>query len=136
MVHPHYTEEDEAYYRAVFCIIDHDDSRQFLHDMQNIVEGNSDYALHKTHYLPALGQRMLDTGASSARRNSRRCVRTSSAAARYCAKTTGEIILTSWQNCSISPASNKIVLLMTGSLSQNIRSSSRHSTTFFCGGIR
>lgn len=36
---PHYTEEDEAYYRAVFCIIDHDDSRQFLHDMQNIVEG-------------------------------------------------------------------------------------------------
>ncbi|RRE71166.1 hypothetical protein EAN99_08080 [Klebsiella pneumoniae] len=48
-------------YRAVFCIIDHDDSRQFLHDMQNIVEGNSDYALHKTHYLPALGQRMLDT---------------------------------------------------------------------------
>lgn len=23
--------------------------------------GNSDYALHKTHYLPALGQRMLDT---------------------------------------------------------------------------
>ena len=49
------------HYRAVFCIIDHDDSRQFLHDMQNIVEGNSDYALHKTHYLPALGQRMLDT---------------------------------------------------------------------------
>ena len=45
---PHYTEEDEAYYRAVFCVIDHDDSRQFLHDMQNIVEGgNSDYALHK-----------------------------------------------------------------------------------------
>ena len=77
---PHYTADEEAYYRAVFCMIDHDDSRQFLHDMQNIVEGgNSDYALHKTHYLPA----------------------------------------------------NKIVLLMTGSLSQNIRSSSRHSTTFF-----
>lgn len=36
---PHYTEEDEAYYRAVFCVIDHDDSRQFLDDMQNIVEG-------------------------------------------------------------------------------------------------
>ncbi|STU90117.1 Uncharacterised protein [Klebsiella pneumoniae] len=84
---PHYTEEDEAYYRAVFCIIDHDDSRQFLHDMQNIVEGgNSDYALHKTHYLPALGQRMLDTWRQLSRRNSRRCVRTSSAAARYCAK--------------------------------------------------
>ena len=59
---PHYTAEEEAYYRAVFCMIDHEDSRQFLDDMQNIVEGgNSDYALHKTHYLPALGQRMLDT---------------------------------------------------------------------------
>ena len=43
---PHYTAYEEAYYRAVFCMIDHDDSRQFLHDMQNIVEGrNSDYAL-------------------------------------------------------------------------------------------
>ncbi|STS85206.1 Uncharacterised protein [Klebsiella pneumoniae] len=84
---PHYTEEDEAYYRAVFCIIDHDDSRQFLDDMQNIVEGgNSDYALYKTHYLPALGSGCWIPGASSARRNSRRCVRTSSAAARYCAK--------------------------------------------------
>ena len=85
---PHYTAEEEAYYRAVFCMIDHEDSRQFLDDMQNIVEGgNSDYALHKTHYLPALGQRMLDTWhTSSARRNSRRCVRTGSAATRYCAK--------------------------------------------------
>ncbi|MCS5960068.1 hypothetical protein LNP74_07835 [Klebsiella pneumoniae subsp. pneumoniae] len=59
---PHYTEEDEAYYRAVFCIIDHDDSRQFLHDMQNIVEGgNSDYALRQNPLPSALGQRMLDT---------------------------------------------------------------------------
>lgn len=123
---PHYTEEDEAYYRAVFCIIDHDDSRQFLHDMQNIVEGgNSDYALHKTHYLPALGQRMLDTWRQLSPQEQQALRRD------IARKTTGEIILTSWQNCSISPASNKIVLLMTGSLSQNIRSSSRHSTTFF-----
>ncbi len=129
---PHYTEEDEAYYRAVFCIIDHDDSRQFLHDMQNIVEGE----ILTTRCIKPITFRRWGSGcwipgASSARRSSRRCVRTSSAAARSARKTTGEIILTSWQNCSISPASNKIVLLMTGSLSQNIRSSSRHSTTFF-----
>ena len=30
---PHYTAEEEAYYRAVFCMIDHEDSRQFLDDM-------------------------------------------------------------------------------------------------------
>ena len=29
---PHYTADEEAYYRAVFCMIDHDDSRQFLHE--------------------------------------------------------------------------------------------------------
>ena len=34
---PHYTEEDEAYYRAVFCIIDHDDSRQFLGNDSNLL---------------------------------------------------------------------------------------------------
>jgi hypothetical protein len=69
---PRYTEEDEAYYRAVFCVIDHEDSRAFLRDMQNIVEGgNSDYALHKTHYLPALGQRMLDTWQQLSRKNSK-----------------------------------------------------------------
>ena len=57
-----YAEEDVAYYRSVFCVIDHQDSRAFLRDMENMIEGgNSDYALHKTHYVPALGQRMLDT---------------------------------------------------------------------------
>lgn len=59
---PRYAEEDVAYYRSVFCVIDHRDSHAFLRDMENIIEGgNSDYALHKTHYVPALGQRMLDT---------------------------------------------------------------------------
>ena len=59
---PRYAEEDVAYYRSVFCVIDHQDSRAFLRDMENMIEGgNSDYALHKTHYVPALGQRMLDT---------------------------------------------------------------------------
>ena len=52
---PRYAEEDVAYYRSVFCVIDHQDSRAFLRDMENMIEGgNSDYALHKTHYVPAL----------------------------------------------------------------------------------
>lgn len=59
---PHYSAEDEAYYRSVFCAIDHQDSHTFLHDMEHVIEGgNSDYALSKTHYISALGQRMLDT---------------------------------------------------------------------------
>ena len=59
---PHYSEEDESYYRAVFCSIDHSDPTFFLRDMENLVEGgNSDYALHKNHYIPALGERMLST---------------------------------------------------------------------------
>lgn len=66
---PRYAEEDVAYYRSVFCVIDHQDSRAFLRDMENMIEGgNSDYALHKTHYVPALGQRMLDTAAVDAGR--------------------------------------------------------------------
>lgn len=59
---PHYTEEDESYYRAVFCSIDHSEPKFFLRDMENLVEGgNSDYALHKNHYIPALGEKMLST---------------------------------------------------------------------------
>ncbi|MFK3706505.1 hypothetical protein EDF73_105281 [Raoultella sp. BIGb0138] len=59
---PHYSAEDEAYYRSVFCVIDRHDSGTFLRDMENIVEGgNSDYALHKTHFIPALAERMRQT---------------------------------------------------------------------------
>ncbi len=136
MVHPHYTEEDEAYYRAVFCVIDHDDSRQFLDDMQNIVEGNSDYALHKAHYLPALGQRMLDTGISSARRNSRRCVRTGSAAARYYGQNSRVNNPGGLAKQQPVPASDNIPLLMSRSLSQNPPLSPGHGMSFFCGRIR
>lgn len=77
---PRYSAEDEAYYRSVFCVIDHQDSQTFLRDMENIIEGgNSDYALHKAHYVPALGQRMLDTAAAHSgraekpRRDQQRC---------------------------------------------------------------
>lgn len=77
---PRYAEEDVAYYRSVFCAVDHQDSRAFLRDMENMIEGgNSDYALHKTHYVPATGQRMLDTGSSSRRKNRKVSARTSSA---------------------------------------------------------
>ncbi|MBK0081714.1 hypothetical protein ACR9H8_20275 [Kosakonia cowanii] len=62
---PHYSEEEESYYRAVFCTIDHDDSQNFARDMENIIEGgNSDYALRKNHYISALGKRMIDTWTS------------------------------------------------------------------------
>lgn len=62
---PHYSEEEESYYRAVFCTIDHDDPQNFARDMENIVEGgNSDYALRKNHYISALGERMIDTWTS------------------------------------------------------------------------
>lgn len=62
---PHYSEEEESYYRAVFCTIDHDDPQKFARDMENIIEGgNSDYALHKNHYISALGERMIDTWTS------------------------------------------------------------------------
>ena len=62
---PHYSEEEESYYRAVFCTIDHDDPQNFSRDMENIIEGgNSDYALRKNHYFSALGKRMIDTWTS------------------------------------------------------------------------
>jgi hypothetical protein len=69
---PHYTADEEAYYRAVFCMIDHDDSRQFLHDMQNIVEGE----ILTTHCIKPItcrrwGSGCWTPGASSARRNKR-----------------------------------------------------------------
>lgn len=79
---PRYSAEDEAYYRSVFCVIDHQDSQTFLRDMENIIEGgNSDYALHKAHYVPALGQRMLDPGSSSLRKSRKASARISSTAA-------------------------------------------------------
>ncbi|MCU5772276.1 hypothetical protein N5923_20350 [Erwiniaceae bacterium BAC15a-03b] len=54
---PGYDTEDEAYYVAVFCTIRHDDSSRFIADMQNVIEGgNSDYALHKIAFIPALGK--------------------------------------------------------------------------------
>lgn len=59
---PRYSEEEIAWYRSVFCVIDHRDSQAFMRDMENIVEGgNADYALHKNHYIPALGERMRQT---------------------------------------------------------------------------
>ena len=43
--------------------------------------GNSDYALHKTHYVPALGQRMLDTWQQLTPEEQKVSARTSSAVA-------------------------------------------------------
>jgi hypothetical protein len=59
---PHYNAEDKAYYVSVFCAIHHDDPQQFLSDMQRVIEGgNSDYALQKIHYIPALGKHVVNT---------------------------------------------------------------------------
>ena len=59
---PHISAEDKAYYVSVFCAIDHDDPQQFARDMQSVIEGgNSDYALQKIHYIPALGERVIES---------------------------------------------------------------------------
>lgn len=56
---PHYSAEDKAWYAAVFCTISHDDSQQFVEDMQRVIEdGNADYALHKIKYIPDLGNKV------------------------------------------------------------------------------
>ncbi|EPC4333586.1 hypothetical protein ACRZTK_004175 [Enterobacter asburiae] len=59
---PHYSAEEESYYRSVFCTIDHNDQEMFLPDMEKLVEGgNSGYALHQYHYIPELGEKMFKT---------------------------------------------------------------------------
>lgn len=129
---PHYTEEDEAYYRAVFCVIDHDDSRQFLDDMQNIVEGG----ILTTRCIKRItcrrwGSGCWTPGISSARRNSRRCVRTGSAAARYYGQNSRVNNPGGLAKQQPVPASDKIPLLMSRSLSQNPPLSPSHGMTFF-----
>ena len=57
---PHFSSEDKAYYVAVFCGIDHHDEQQFMPQMQQIIEGsNSDYALQKITFKPALGRQVI-----------------------------------------------------------------------------
>lgn len=59
---PHYSTEEESYYRSVFCTIDHNDQEMFLRDMEKLVEGgNSEYALRQYHYIPELGEKMFNT---------------------------------------------------------------------------
>lgn len=57
---PHDSEEDKAYYVAVFCAIDHQESQTADQQMRNVIEGgNSDYALQKIHYKSSLGRRVI-----------------------------------------------------------------------------
>ena len=57
---PHDSEEDKAYYVAVFCAIDHDSAQPLDRQMQNVIEGgNSDYALQKIAYKPSLGRSVI-----------------------------------------------------------------------------
>lgn len=56
----HDSEEDKAYYVAVFCAIDRDSKRSLDQQMQNVIEGgNSDYALQKITYKPGLGRSVI-----------------------------------------------------------------------------
>jgi len=58
---PHFSSEDKAYYVAVFCGIDHHETQRLLPQMQQIIEGsNSDYALQKITFKPALGRQVID----------------------------------------------------------------------------
>ena len=57
---PHDSEEDKAYYVAVFCAVDHDSKQPLDQQMQNVIEGgNSDYALQKMAYKPGLGRSVI-----------------------------------------------------------------------------
>lgn len=57
---PHDSEEDKAYYVAVFCAIDHHGQQPFDQQMRNVIEGgNSDYALQKIAYKPRLGRSVI-----------------------------------------------------------------------------
>lgn len=57
---PHDSDEDKAYYVAVFCAIDHHSAQPLDQQMQNVIEGgNSDYALQKTAYKPGLGRSVI-----------------------------------------------------------------------------
>ncbi|KAA5923458.1 hypothetical protein F3I54_16240 [Pantoea sp. VH_18] len=54
------SEEDKAYYVAVFCAIDHHGQQPFDQQMRNVIEGgNSDYALQKIAYKPRLGRSVI-----------------------------------------------------------------------------
>lgn len=58
---PHDSDEDKAYYVAVFCAIDHHNAQPLDQQMQNVIEGgNSDYALQKIAYKSALGHSVID----------------------------------------------------------------------------
>lgn len=57
---PHYSDEDKAYYVAVFCTINRDTADDPLVRMEQVIEGgNSDYALSKTHFSSALAKTVI-----------------------------------------------------------------------------
>ncbi len=59
---PHYSDEDKAYYIAIFCTLTHDGRDNSPQAMQNIVEGgNSDYALQKIHFQSGLATHLQTT---------------------------------------------------------------------------
>lgn len=54
---PHFSNEDKAYYVALYCQNTQGTDQQVLERMQQLVEGNNqDYALQKRHYSPQLAE--------------------------------------------------------------------------------
>ncbi|WHQ73545.1 hypothetical protein [Pantoea sp. Lij88] len=57
---PNDSDEDKAYYVAVFCAIDQNSAQPLDQQMQNVIEGgNSDYALQKIAYKAGLGRSVI-----------------------------------------------------------------------------
>lgn len=57
---PHYSDEDKAYYAAVFCSVNKASSGAPLSQMEQVIEGgNTDYALQKTHFSPSLAKAVI-----------------------------------------------------------------------------
>ena len=57
---PHYSDEDKAYYAAVFCTVNNGTADGELARMEQVIEGgNSDYALRKTHFSSSLANKVI-----------------------------------------------------------------------------
>ena len=58
---PHYSQQEQAHYVAVFCALHHEEGSRLVTDMRTVIEGgNSDYALQKTRFQPQLGELVVD----------------------------------------------------------------------------
>ncbi len=58
---PHFSDEDKAYYIAVYCLKPGQNDAQALQRIERMIEGNNqDYALKKRHYQAKLAEHTLE----------------------------------------------------------------------------